>query len=98
MTTLRNDPDPVTDAAIEEAIFGLLASRRGGASICPSEVARALAPKNGTWRDLMPAVRQVAQGLGEKNRLRVTRGGVRVDATSKGGPIRLAYPIDQGAP
>ena len=82
----------VTPAAIEERIFGLLAARQDGATICPSEVARALVPDGGPWRALMPQVRQVAQGLARGQRLRVTRGGVDVDATSPGGPIRLGRP------
>jgi len=84
--------DQVTDAAIEEKIFGLLAARQEGATICPSEVARALVSCADQWRKLMPQVRQVAQNLAQNNRLDVTRGGVRVEATSRGGPIRLGRP------
>lgn len=80
-------------AAIEDAIFGLLATRREGATICPSEVARTLAPDDRRWRELMPQVRQAAQELAENHRLDVTRRGVRVDATSRGGPIRLGLPV-----
>jgi hypothetical protein len=79
----------MTDAAIEERIFGLLAARRPGATVCPSDVARALLPEGGRWRSLMPQVRQVAHHLAQAGRLRVTRGGVPVDATAPGGPIRL---------
>ncbi len=80
----------MTDADIEAQIFALLAQRQPGATICPSEVARALAPEGGAWRGQMPQVRQVAQALSQQNRLRVTRGGVAVqDATAPGGPIRL---------
>ena len=80
-------------AAIEDKIFGLLAARRGGATICPSEVARALATDAGAWRALMPQVRQVAHDLAQQGRLRVTRRGVQVDATGPGGPIRLGRPV-----
>lgn len=82
----------VTRSAIEDKIFALLATRQEGASVCPSEVARALVPDHGPWRELMPQVRQVAQALAHNQRLRVTRGGMPVDATSRGGPIRLAHP------
>ena len=81
--------DPVTNAAIEDKIFGLLATRHEGATICPSEVARALVSDDVGWRRLMPRVRQAAQELAQNNRLNVTRRGARVDATSRGGPIRL---------
>ena len=42
----------------------------------------------------MPHVRQVAQALAQRHRLRVTRRGVLVDATAPGGPIRLGLPVD----
>lgn len=82
----------MTDADIEARIFALLSARQPGATICPSEVARALAPEGGAWRDHMPQVRQVAQALAQQDRLKVTRGGVPVDATAPGGPIRLGLP------
>jgi hypothetical protein len=83
----------VTDSAIEDKIFELLSARKDSATICPSDVARALVVDGEKWRALMPRVRQVAQGLAERGRLRVTRGGVEVDAESRGGPIRLGRPI-----
>jgi hypothetical protein len=89
----------MTPASIEHKIFELLATRQPGATICPSEVARALtadAPDGGPWRELMPQIRQVAQQLVERQRLSVTRGGTPVDATSSGGPIRLGHPGRSG--
>ncbi len=86
---------PVTTADIEALIFGLLAARRQGATICPSEVCRALVTGDDRpWRPLMPQVRQVAHDLAQAGRLRVTRQGVQVDATSPGGPIRLGRPSE----
>ena len=82
----------MTDADIEERIFALLSVRQPGATICPSEVARTLQPDGGAWRERMPQVRQVAQALAQQHRLRVTRGGVPIDATAPGGPIRLGLP------
>lgn len=82
----------MTDAGIEQQIFALLAARQPDATICPSEVARALAPADGAWRDQMPHMRQVAHALAKQHRLRVTRGGEPVDATAPGGPIRLGLP------
>ncbi|MFN4118709.1 DUF3253 domain-containing protein [Acidovorax sp.] len=86
----------MTDADVEAKIFALLALRQAPATICPSEVARALAPQQGDWRPLMPHVRQVAQALAQQQRLRVTRGGVPVAATAPGGPIRLGLPPQGG--
>ena len=81
-----------TDPKIEQTIFALLDRRDASASICPSEVARALASDDPGWRALMPAVRQVAAKLAAKGTLRVTRGADEVDAMSKGGPVRLRRP------
>lgn len=89
---------PVTDAAIDDTIFALLAARQQGATICPSEVARALVSEDSRWRELMPQVRQAAQELAQNNRLSVTRRGVQVDATSRGGPIRLGLPLKRDNP
>jgi hypothetical protein len=86
----------MTDAAVERCIFDLLASRRPGATVCPSEVARTLEPEGARWRGLMPQVRGVAQQLVQAGRLHVTRGGVPVDATALGGPIRLGLPPAHG--
>lgn len=85
-------PVPATDPKIEQTIFALLDRREASASICPSEVARALASSDVAWRALMPAVRRVAATLAAKGALRVTRGTDEVDATSKGGPVRLRRP------
>ena len=80
----------VTNEAVEAEIFELLARRAPGASICPSEVARALVSAPSDWRALMPKVREVAQELALRRRLLVTRKGARVEAMGQGGPIRLS--------
>lgn len=82
----------MTDTDIEQRIFALLSQRQPGATICPSEVARSLAADGAAWREWMPQVRQVAQALSQRQRLRVTRGGAPVSATAPGGPIRLGLP------
>lgn len=84
--------DAPTPALIEATIFELIAARRPGATICPSDVARVLAPDQASWRALMSRVREVAQALAEAGRLRVTRSGVEVSALQGGGPIRLGRP------
>ena len=90
---MNSHGDQVTNVAIEDKIFGRLATRHEGATICPSEVARALVQDSVRWHQLMPQVRQAAQKPAQINRLDVTRRGARVDATSRGGPIRLGLPI-----
>ena len=88
---MSQDTEP-TARSVEDKIFELLAARRPGLTICPSEVARALAPEETRWRGLMPEIREVAQALVRAGRLVVTRGGVPVEATRPGGPIRLGKP------
>ena len=70
-----------------DAILALLAERAEGATICPSEVARALDP--GDWRPLMPVVRDAAASLVASGDVEVTQGGEVVDLESARGPIRL---------
>lgn len=55
-------------AEARAATLALLARRAAGATICPSEVARALAAGTTDWRGAMPAVhaevsRMAAEGL-----------------------------------
>ena len=78
------------DSAIAAEIVGQLQRRDADASICPSEVARALFGPDG--REAMPAVRVVAQRLAGEGRVRATQGDVALptDAIiSARGPIRL---------
>jgi Protein of unknown function (DUF3253) len=69
--------------AIRAVILDLALQRGRGKSLCPSEVARALAPN---WRALMPEVRTVAATMPE---IMATQGGTEVDPRSARGPIRL---------
>lgn len=78
-------------AEIEQILLGLCAARGADKSICPSEVARALAQDEAEWRALMPAVRSVAAGLSRRSKIRVLQGGRAVDPDSVTGPIRLAF-------
>ncbi|QJR37136.1 DUF3253 domain-containing protein [Gemmatimonas groenlandica] len=82
----------MTNDAITDMIAQLLNARAADASICPSEVARALAPDQ--WRALMPQVRAVAADLALAGALRITQGSVEIapGAVLAGltrGPLRL---------
>jgi hypothetical protein len=85
-------PAPAADEdAIGATITRLLSRRAGQASICPSEVARALAVDEAAWRALMPRVRTVAAIWRDAQRLRITRGGIDVSPGEESrGAIRLA--------
>ena len=76
-------------ATIANAIDTALRARGPGNTICPSEVARALAPE---WRPLMPEIRAVAQSLADAGRITITQRGHPVRATTARGPIRLSLP------
>jgi hypothetical protein len=75
------------DDALETRILALLAERARGATICPSEVARQVAPDD--FRPLMPQVREAARRLVAKGLLDITQGGRVVDGSTARGPIRL---------
>ena len=73
---------------IEREILDQVEARGPDKTICPSEVARALAP-DGAHQDLMPHVREAAATLAERGDLAVTQRGKKVDARTAKGPIRL---------
>ncbi|MGX5656010.1 DUF3253 domain-containing protein [Geodermatophilus nigrescens] len=76
-----------TAAALERAIGALLDARAPGATICPSEAARAVAPEG--WRDLMPEAREVAGRLAARGEVEVTQRGAVVDVATARGPVRI---------
>lgn len=80
------------DIALEEAILELLGSRRSGATICPSEAARVVAPTSDdddAWRDLMEPARAAARRLVARDLVVITQGGNVVDPSTAKGPIRI---------
>ncbi|MDH6288999.1 DUF3253 domain-containing protein [Rhodococcus opacus] len=79
----------VSDRELEERIRALLDARADSASICPSDVARAIAPDD--WRPLMEPVREAARRLADAGEVEVTRKGAVVDPRSARGPIRIRW-------
>ena len=61
------------DRSIESAILDMLAARQPGATICPSEAARAVRPDG--WRELMEATRRAARRLVAAGKAEITQGG-----------------------
>ena len=57
----RSRPGP-TDAALERSVLELLDARARGATVCPSEAARAVGGDD--WRPLMEPARAAARRLG----------------------------------
>lgn len=77
------------DEQLEEAVLSLLRARAGGASICPSEAARAVGgPDEAAWRELMEPARRAARRLVDRGLVEITQGGRVVDPSTARGPIR----------
>jgi deoxyribodipyrimidine photolyase-related protein len=76
--------------SIAEMIVKLCAERGAAKSVCPSEVARALAADEDAWRALMPEIRRIADRLAAEGRIVVTQRGSVVEAQRARGAIRLA--------
>lgn len=83
---------PPTDDELEQRIVSMLASRAPGATICPSDVARDLAPKD--WRPLMDPVRGAAGRLVGRGEVVITQKGEVVDLATARGPIRIRRVTD----
>ena len=78
----------IDDVTLETEILRLTAERGAQKSICPSEVARALAPE---WQALLSRVRQVAVRLAEAGRIDILRKGKPVTGEAVRGVIRLRF-------
>lgn len=83
------------DTELESAITGLLDRRRVGATICPSEAARAVDPDG--WRDLMEPARTAARRLVDAGRVEIVQSGRVVDPSTAKGPIRIRRVPDRAA-
>jgi hypothetical protein len=86
-----NRPDTPAEAAIRDEILRQTEARGAGRSICPSEVARALAGggEDGPWRPLMAPVRRAAAALARDGRIEILRKGKPVPPEAMHGVVRL---------
>lgn len=81
----------IDEAVLEDEIRTRVAARGVGKSICPSEVARALAGDDPQrWKQLMPSIRRAAIRLARAGELRILRKGKPVDPEDFKGVYRLA--------
>lgn len=76
-----------TDIALERTVLELLAHRAAGATICPSEAARAVGGDD--WRPLMEPARAAARRLVASGDVEITQAGHAVDPSTGKGPIRI---------
>ena len=79
------------EAKIEAEILELLERRDAGKTICPSEVARAVAgsDERSDWEPLMEVTRAAARRLVKAGQIVITQHGRVVDPDRAEGPIRL---------
>jgi hypothetical protein len=88
--TSRAGPARIAPDRIEAEILRLAGERGEDQSICPSEVARALAADASDWHSLMAPVRRGAVRLAVGGRIDILRKGKPVDAAQEiRGVIRL---------
>jgi len=79
------------DRELEAAITTLLEQRAAGATICPSEAAKAIGGSldEQVWRSLMEPARRAARRLVASGDIEITQQGHVVDPSTAKGPIRL---------
>jgi len=75
------------DLALESSLLSRLAARAVGATVCPSEAARAVGGED--WRALMEPARAAARRLVARGEVEITQGGRVVDPSTAKGPIRV---------
>ena len=85
----------MTATIAREATLALLAARASGATVCPSEVARALvasgaAAATSNWRDMMPAVHAAVDRLHAEGLIGLSWRGKML--TARDGPYRIRAP------
>ncbi|WP_329286839.1 DUF3253 domain-containing protein [Streptomyces sp. NBC_00691] len=75
---------------LEQTILGLLQRRAPGASICPSDAARAAYEEDDDgWRALMEPARLAARHLVDGGEVEITQHGRPVAPGETRGPIRI---------
>lgn len=73
--------------SISQTILTMATERGADKTVCPSEIARELFPKN--WRKHMQEVRDAAITLQKDGKVIITQKGLQVDVDSIKGPIRI---------
>jgi hypothetical protein len=71
-------------------IHRLLEQRRTGATLCPSEAARALANDSEDWRLLMPVIHAAVDEMAKAGAISLSWKGATL--TVRRGPYRIASP------
>jgi hypothetical protein len=84
--------------AARAAALALLAGRAAGATVCPSEVARAVAAAagRGDWRSEMAAVHAAVDALNAQGQVRLSWKGEEMPLRT--GPYRIGRPAPGPSP
>ncbi|MGW6538668.1 DUF3253 domain-containing protein [Streptomyces sp. NPDC055051] len=84
------EPDRKTVRRLEQTILRLLRHRAPGASICPSDAARAAYEGDDDgWRALMEPARLAARHLVDEGEVEITQRGRPIAPGEAKGPIRI---------
>ena len=75
-------------AEARTAILTLLANRKTGVTICPSEAARMMAGKDADWRTLMPTIHAVTDAMIAEGEITISWKGTTLE--KRDGPYRIA--------
>lgn len=91
MKTRWMEHEDASNKDIRDEILRLLLTLKPGESICPTDAARAFGPR---WREMMPAVREVAVDMVRDGSIEITQNGEPVDVEERDiasikGPLRL---------
>lgn len=75
----------------EQTILEILAARGKHKSVCPTDVAKALAgnPPDESWRRFLAPTKQAAQRLARAGQIEILRKGKPIDPEQLHGVIRL---------
>ncbi|MEM7378269.1 MAG: DUF2256 and DUF3253 domain-containing protein [Pseudomonadota bacterium] len=84
----RRSPRDDADSALERTIVDLLGQRARGATVCPSEAARAVFAAD-AWRAQMERTRQAGRRLVAAGELEWLQRGCVVDPDTARGPVRF---------
>ena len=76
-----------------ETTLSLLSARAEGATVCPSEVARALASATGNWRAAMPEVHAAVDQMAAEGLVRLSWKGRPLPY--RAGPYRIGRAAGQ---
>ncbi|MBK1664581.1 hypothetical protein CKO38_08730 [Rhodospirillum rubrum] len=87
-------PRPLPEARlVRETILELCRAKGGGKTLCPTDIAKALAREGEDWHPCLAPVRREAFALAKAGEIGVFRKGKPIDPGAAHGVIRLGLPV-----